>query len=333
MTHECHALINQYLKYQQQKQKCVLATVVQLNGSSYRKPGVRMLISDTNEMTGALSGGCVEKEVILQSKSVFETNIAKIIKYDGRYRLGCEGEIFILIEPFQPDSECLESYHQYKLNRKPFVLESYFNSECTSSNTLGSQFVFDEVTFKVHAFSANEPCKIFRQTLKPNFRLLIFGHEHDAEHLCRFAHFCGWDVEIISSKMSGLPPNRFQEAKEVHYLQPEEIKSLNIDSETACVLMSHNFAKDLAYLQRLSLLGLESNYIGVLGAKKRMNQLESTLMNTMPNLNPDFYDQLHGPVGLDVGSITPQEIAISIIAEITQFVRQKKVILVDEAQE
>ena len=71
-----------------------------LEGSSYRRPGVRMLINNNGESFGNVSGGCVEKEIIRQSQSVFKSEIPKIIKYDGRFRLGCEGIITILIEPF-----------------------------------------------------------------------------------------------------------------------------------------------------------------------------------------------------------------------------------------
>ncbi len=82
--------------------KAVLASVVALEGSSYRRPGVRMLLLEDGHMTGAVSGGCVEKEIFRQSESVFRTGIPKMMTYDGRYRLGCEGILYILLEPFRP---------------------------------------------------------------------------------------------------------------------------------------------------------------------------------------------------------------------------------------
>ena len=89
MIHELKEIINQAFTNQQKGLKNVLATVVHLEGSSYRKPGVRMLISENEKMTGAVSGGCVEKEILHRSKSVFKNAEAKIITYDGRYKLGC----------------------------------------------------------------------------------------------------------------------------------------------------------------------------------------------------------------------------------------------------
>ena len=100
MTHELKQIIQVALQNQALGRQSVLATVVDLEGSSYRKPGVRMLLTDDGTMTGAVSGGCVEKEVLRRAQSVFDTNASKVMVYDGRYRLGCEGSLYILIEPF-----------------------------------------------------------------------------------------------------------------------------------------------------------------------------------------------------------------------------------------
>ena len=80
-----------------------------LDGSSYRKPGVRMLILENDTMIGAVSGGCVEKDILLQSQSVFKTGKSKMMTYDGRYRLGCEGVLYILIEQFEPSEACIDA--------------------------------------------------------------------------------------------------------------------------------------------------------------------------------------------------------------------------------
>ena len=101
MTHELKEIVKEAIKNQALGIKNVLATVVDLDGSSYRHPGVRMLLSSTGKMIGAVSGGCVEKEVLRSANSVFETGKSKIMTYDGRYRLGCEGVLYILLEPFK----------------------------------------------------------------------------------------------------------------------------------------------------------------------------------------------------------------------------------------
>ena len=107
MTHEFKTIVENYLLAKKQGLKSVLATVVHLEGSSYRKPGVRMLILENGKMIGAVSGGCVEKDILRQSDTVFKSGVSKMMTYDGRYRLGCEGVLYILIEPFLPDSKFL----------------------------------------------------------------------------------------------------------------------------------------------------------------------------------------------------------------------------------
>ena len=95
MTHELKAIFEQIEKVQQAGVKGVLASVVALKGSSYRRPGVRMLLLENGIMVGAVSGGCVEKEIIRQADSVFQSGVPKVMVYDGRYRLGCEGILAI----------------------------------------------------------------------------------------------------------------------------------------------------------------------------------------------------------------------------------------------
>jgi len=135
---------------------------------------------------------------------------------------------------------------------------------------------------------------------------------------------CGWNVHVMTSSPELKTINQFSDAHTIVHIQPDEIKQLTLDSETAIVLMTHNFAKDLAYLLELGIHANQPNYIGVLGSKNRMFQLESALFEHLPHLDESFIDLLHGPAGLDIGSVTPQEIAISILSEITQNVRTPK---------
>ena len=103
MLHELKNIVRSAKLAQQKGIKTCLASVVSLDGSSYRRPGVRMSIQSDGKMIGAVSGGCVEKEVLRQAQSVFETNQPKLMVYDGRYRLGCEGILYILIDGYCVD--------------------------------------------------------------------------------------------------------------------------------------------------------------------------------------------------------------------------------------
>lgn len=112
MTHEFRKIIETAHRYYLNGIPCVMASVVALDGSSYRKPGVRMLIAKNGTMTGAVSGGCVEKEILFQAESVLKLQKAKMMTYDGRFRLGCEGILYILIEPLQITSDLYNKIQQ-----------------------------------------------------------------------------------------------------------------------------------------------------------------------------------------------------------------------------
>lgn len=322
MTHEFIDIVEAFKQASLQNIPSVLATVVELNGSSYRKPGVRMLISKNGQMTGAVSGGCVEKEIERQAQTVFNTGVPKIMTYDGRYRLGCEGLIYILIERFEPSNAFLNAFKKTVENRLSFTIESHYSKTVGTFSEMGSQFHFDGKTYALNSNHQHQDgLSVFKQTLNPRFRLLIFGHEHDAVELCNFSVLCGWEVDVFTSSPEIKNLDLFSKAHKITHILPNEIQQLKIDSETAIVLMTHNFAKDLAYLLELGNRKNYPCYIGVLGSKKRMFQLESALFEHFPNLDDSFVERIHGPAGLNIGSITPQEIAVSILGQITQLVR------------
>ena len=143
MTHEFKTIVENHLLAKKRGLKSVLATVVDLEGSSYRKPGVRMLILEDGSMIGAVSGGCVEKDILRQSETVFKNEIPKMMTYDGRYRLGCEGILYILIEPFNPDDIFLSDFESTLKNRHPFQIQSYFKREVGESIGIGSLVWFN----------------------------------------------------------------------------------------------------------------------------------------------------------------------------------------------
>ncbi len=330
MTHELRNIFESYALAQQQGKKTVLATVVDLDGSSYRKPGVRMLIWENGFMLGAVSGGCVEKEVLKQSHSVFETGVAKIMTYDGRYRLGCEGIIYILIEKFEPNAEAVNRFWQILTQRSPFKIKSYYKKDVGFSKNYGSVLNYANTfffSFSGTNYDISSSTNVFMQTLNPCNRLIILGAEHDAVELTKLAEFSGWEVSVICSISNPKTMKDFLGAKEVLAMQAESLKGLEMDDQTAVVLMSHNYATDLKHL--LAIKEKKPVYIGILGAKKRREKLLDEFFNFHPEVEESFLGKIHGPAGLDVGAITPQEIAISIMAEIMAVMRKKQPALSD----
>lgn len=328
MIHEFRHIVQEAFNNQALGVKSVLATVVDLDGSSYRHPGVRMLLSSEGKMTGAVSGGCVEKEVLRRAQSVFETGQSKIMTYDGRYRLGCEGVLYILLEPFKVSNEFKSLFFNAIEERITISIQSYYKKEDECEGDFYSQvafcqnksFTFSKVVER--NITSKKDIKVFKQELPPCFKLLIVGGEHDAVKLCKSAVLLGWEIDVITSIKDPKQLSDFPGAKSVSVNTPEGFNADIIDSESAVVLMTHNYAQDLRYLLKFKDSNLQ--YIGVLGSAKRREQLQNDLFDYHPDLDESFIDRIYSPAGLNIGAITPEEIAISILSEILATIRRKK---------
>lgn len=328
MMHELKKMVQDYCFAAARKLKMVMATVIALDGSSYRRPGVRMLIREDGQMTGAVSGGCVEKEILRQALTVFEKGIPKVMTYDGRYRLGCEGVLYILIEPFAPSEIFLKAFENSLLKRHSLSIRSLFKKEECSDTFMGSLITFPDLpplpfsaSDQLSAEMKNAP-ECFIQTLKPCFKLIIIGAEHDAVQLSTFAGLMGWEVNIIAPVEDPRTTDNFPGAGKVEHLLPDQISALPVDEQTAIVLMTHSYSKDLKFL--IALKDSQPAYLGLLGPIKRREKLLSEFMEYVTEFNPALFEVIHGPAGLNIGAETPQEIAISIISEILSFTRQQE---------
>ena len=194
MIHEFKEIIKQAVINQQKGLKNVLATVVFLEGSSYRKPGVRMLISEDLSSVGAVSGGCVEKEIIHRATTVFRDNKPKVITYDGRYKLGCEGILYVLIEPFFVTAQLISAFSKANSKRESLQLTSYFKKENEVFGEFGTSVTFEnrqQFAFTETVITKSDVA-VYNQVLQPAFKLIIIGGEHDAVKLCKIAATCSW---------------------------------------------------------------------------------------------------------------------------------------------
>lgn len=326
MTHEFKKILKAHKLAKEQKLKTVLATVVAVDGSSYRGAGVRMLILENKEIVGAISGGCVEKEVVRQARSVFQTGVPKMMTYDGRFRLGCEGTLYVLLEVFSLEDSEIELIESTITQREEFVIKSHYNLEGNKLQK-GSFLQLNEVNVisfsgKKNATSLESKYIIFSEKLIPCFRLIIIGTEHDATSLCKQASNLGWEILVIAAPDSKKEKENFLGASELVKLAPENFTISNIDKQTAFVLMNHNYAKDLLYLKALK--ETRPCYIGLLGPSKRKEQMLSAFIEYHFEVKDEFLDSIYGPAGLDIGGETPEEIAISILSEIISVTRNKK---------
>jgi xanthine dehydrogenase accessory factor len=326
MIHELKEIINQAVINQQKGLENVLATVVHLEGSSYRKPGVRMLISEDLNTVGAVSGGCVEKEIIHRTESVFVDKKSKIITYDGRFRLGCEGILYILIEPFFISDEFITAFSEANSNRESLKIESSFTKEDEAYDDFGSVVTFENNTQFEFSKALNQQPKnevpVFTQILQPSFKLIIIGGEHDAVKLCKIAANLGWEIDVITSIKDSKQLSDFPGANSVVGDSPETIQFTNIEENTAIVIMNHSYVQDLKYVIKLA--DYKPKYIGILGAPNRRERLFNELFEFVPTISDDFLETIYTPAGLHIGAQTPEEIALSIVAEILSVIRNKE---------
>jgi len=324
MIHELKLLLNTAQQWQEQQLKMVLATVVALEGSSYRRPGVSMLINNKGAAVGAVSGGCVEKEVHRQAESVLASGKPKMMQYDGRVRLGCEGIIYILIEPFSIKKNVLSLFDRAWNTRKPIEIHTYYVKKVGDHTALGSILHFEDtiLPFGVEHFKKSSETLLFKQILLPPQQLYIFGAEHDAVALCATAHHLGWDVTVVAPPDEQKTIDFFPGCQQLLTPIPQTLQLKNIDPQTAVVLMSHSFSKDLQYL--IALKDSRPAYIGLLGPAQRRERLMSAFLEHFPETDPGFFDLCYGPAGLHIGSESAQEIALSIMAEVLSVMRESQ---------
>ncbi|WP_282076172.1 XdhC family protein [Maribacter aquivivus] len=321
MTHEFKKIIKEYIIASSTNIKCVLATVVHLDGSSYRKPGVRMLIREDNIMIGAVSGGCVEKEVLFQAQSVFENQTAKLMTYDGRFRLGCEGLLYILLESFSLSEELINDFNLVIENRQSFELHTSYQKEYGVLDGYGSNIQFNSKSYTFNKNTKEQSKALyFTQSMQPCQRLLLIGGEHDAVQLAHFGLSMGWEVNVAVTPKENKTISDFPGIDTLIDCEPEDFPIETIDKNTAILLMTHSYVKDLKYL--IMLKNSSPTYLGVLGPIKRREKLLSELLEYDMDIDLDFIEGVHGPAGLNIGAETPQEIAISILAEILTVIRK-----------
>ena len=321
MTHELLAILETYREFSSRKLSCVMVTLVHLEGSSYRKPGVRMLIAEDHSMVGAVSGGCVEKEILRQSLPVFESKTPLMMEYDGRYRLGCEGILKLLIEPLELETKNIERIKEAIDTRHPLRWKSHYSLELGPHEKLGSEICIESERYALKGSHQPQGEFTFEQALEPLQELYIFGAEHDSAVLSQMANTLGFRVHVVA------PPD---EQKTIEYFDGayrlitplfSEVGDLPIVKNTAVVLMTHSISKDTQYL--LELTDFKPAYIGLLGPSHRRERLIDALLEHKPETDDHFIELLRGPAGLDIGAQTASEIALSILSEILSVLRQK----------
>ncbi|RBI59672.1 cytochrome oxidase I [halophilic archaeon] len=321
----------------------VIATVVDVDGSGYRRPGAKMIIGEDGESIGAVTAGCLEGPIVDVAQQTFTDGVPRLETYDltntedneWGLGLGCNGVIDIFLEPLDISFEPVVGEFAAKRSATVLtVIESGIpditigdrtvvaeNGQASRSRDKIPTAVVNRAldstndsgpSTAVTVSTEDGDIRVFVDQLEPTPDLLLFGSQEDINPVASLAAQAGFRVQVATSRGARVDDDRFPAAEKVVATHPTDLNNLVTAPEhTYAVLMSHNFLDDQLALD--ALLDTQISYIGLMGPRKRFQKLRETLDR---ELDASDCEQIATPVGLDLGSGDPTAIGFSIVAEL-----------------
>jgi xanthine/CO dehydrogenase XdhC/CoxF family maturation factor len=291
----------------------VLATLVSAEGSSYRRAGARLLVTSAGARIGSISGGCLEEDVLARASEVKKTGRAELVVYDTTSEndlvwgvgLGCHGVVRVLLEKLPPQSTWTGPLAANLRAQNPTDLAIVW--EASDPALLGTHLAEQLPALPAHA-------TVFRDMIAPPPALFVFGAGDDAQPLVRGAKEFGWRVIVADPRPAFATAERFPQADTRVVAPAHELVARTSPGFAALVVvMTHHYVHDVPLLR--DLLPRPLAYLGLLGPKKRADKIFGDLADNGLVISPEQKARLHAPVGLDLGAETPEEVALSILAE------------------
>lgn len=346
---EIKQIVEAYQKIDFSQNRAALATVVRVEGSSYRRTGARMLVMESGEWIGGISGGCLEGDALKKARLAMSQNKATLITYDTSdddpYQigvgLGCNGIIDVLITPLDPQNEqnaVLQVRHCLDQRSPNVVVTVTALNKINDAIHLGQVFRFDspehfgetfplgaikeqlideiqlalattKSVLQTYTLADGLVVSLFIEVIPPAMQLYVFGSNYDVYPMVRMAKELGWKVIVVCNP-NKMHASLFETADAV---MPKDYIPV-IDRYTAAISMCHDYETDYRNLQ--TLLKTDISYIGLLGPKKRTVKMYDRMQEEGNPITPENESRIYSPVGLDIGANTPEEIALSVCAEI-----------------
>lgn len=321
-----------------------LATVVHVEGSSYRRTGARMLILDNGTWVGGISGGCLEGDALKRARLAIAQGKPRIVTYDTTNEddyqigvgLGCNGVISVLLAPIDANvptpinllTACVDGPRQTN------VLLTVLKAAADSDLPIGTMLRYegpdsltlfgtsaDELAQTIRQFVAkgksapvtvNVPggaLEVFVEVMLPVPHVVLLGQQYDVYPMVRLVNELGWQSTVVANPQK-VTRALFGSASAL--VAPADFDSIAVDEQTAFVLMAHDFNADKANLPRA--LATNAPFVGVLGPRVRTERMMGELADE--GIVVPQTERLHAPIGLDIGAVSPEEIALSVMAEI-----------------
>jgi xanthine/CO dehydrogenase XdhC/CoxF family maturation factor len=330
--------------------KLALATIVAVSGSTYRRPGARLLVPEEGELVGNISGGCLENDVADVAKIVMREGVARIVSFDltadddavWGWGLGCNGAFELFVEPADKAAEVAGALRMALEEERPISMVTVLDSDVPGveqgnrilvkpdgvvERSLGDESldrVAREVALElleaerseVRTLPGRGQTRAFVEVLEPPLRLLICGAGHDAAPLVEAAANLGWSPVVVDDRPEFLNRERFPKAADLVLVErPDKVAEVApVDARTHVVVMTHNFLRDKDYVR--SLLSSPARFIAMLGPAVRTERLLTELREEGVDISEDDRARIRGPAGLDLGAEGAEEIAAAIVAEI-----------------
>ena len=354
---ELRAVLDACAKIRREGTRAALATVVCVEGSAYRRPGARMVVTEDGQTTGSVSGGCLERDVCERAIRVMADCDPALAVYDTRsegdivwgYGLGCNGLVQVLIEPLgsaRPWQQ-IDFLDACLARDERGVMATVFRVDGAVEARIGSRLMVDghgelvggaevpalaravlgdareslatgSTTVREYALGDARRAAVLIEVIDPPVPLVIFGADADAVPVAELARTLGWRVTIVDTLARPASRYRFTSADSILLCRPEDAGTIPLSSRDVALLMTHNYLHDRDLLKLL--LPSPVRYVGCLGPKRRAERLLSELAGGL-TLREEQTGRVFAPVGLDIGAEQPEEIAVSIIAEVCAALR------------
>ena len=352
---ELRAIAYAWEKAERMGQRTALATLISVEGSAYRRPGARMLMTEDGQAVGSISAGCLEADVVERSRDIIKTVDARIVTYDTRGNedivwglgLGCNGVVRVLIESLTGDGPLkMMSFITERLQRQrrgviARRLWRHCQGEAVEQHCDVEYFCFSEAELVQHDCDSRRGIQesirddaallisrrrsltraypagqeVFFDIIQPPKRIVVMGAEPDALPLVEVARHLGWEATVVDTRCRACSHNRFTLAHEVILCRPEDV-ARKVSFNSDCAAVIMTH-NYLADVELLrTLLPSPASYVGILGPKARTENLLDQLRREGCAISSAELARLHAPIGIDIGAETPAEVALSIVAEI-----------------
>ncbi|MBT8090370.1 MAG: XdhC family protein [Gammaproteobacteria bacterium] len=331
-------------------QSLVLATVFETIGSTYSKAGGQMIIDGDGNFCGMLSGGCLEGDLVERARHVIKSGVAETASYDlsaddelWGLGVGCDGTMRVLLQPLSPENEYqpFAAIADVLSGDEPATLAIVIRAESTSIKAGASMLLQDgrELGFGIsdavlrsiaksvdkkrpatmrEADTPEGACVVLYACIEPPPALLILGAGLDSEPVVRIASELGWRCTVIDHRPAYVDSRCYADSTRALCCPVDELaQQVRLEHFDLAIVMSHHLASDRAYLRQLAASDIA--YIGLLGPAGRRERL----MNEINDAADALQGRLHGPAGIDLGGRGPGPIALSIVAEMQQFLNQR----------